>query len=157
MTIVKMAGIITIMAQVAHIITTKNSPAADGSARKKAFTHSFSQERFIQYAKGEFIGDFGAVPLTIGMQRMFPNFMNGVRKLSEPLMRPVFTWGVVRDNKKWAEKNSVALDSPEFKEHAAKVYEYEMSHFPQAVVWTGFSLGLNTAYQMFADKTPMPF
>ncbi len=124
---------------------------------KAASKQAFSKERFIQYAKGEFIGDFGAVPLTIGVQRMFPNFMNGVRKLCEPIMRPIFKWGVERDSKNWAKKHNVAADSQEYKDHATKVYEYEMSHFPQAVVWTGFSLGLNTGYQMWADKTPMPF
>lgn len=124
---------------------------------KHEFKHSFSKDRFIQYAKGEFIGDFSAVPLTIGVQRIFPNFMNGVRKLCEPIMRPLFKWGVEGDNKDWAKKHNIAADSQEYKDHAAKVYEYEMSHFPQAVVWTGFSLGLNTGYQMWADKTPMPF
>lgn len=124
---------------------------------KLASKQAFSKERFVQYAKGEFIGDFGAVPLTIGVQRMFPNFMNGVRKLCEPVMRPLFKWGVERDNKDWAKKHNVAADSQEYKDHAAKVYEYEMSHFPQAVVWTGFALGLNTAYQMHADKSPIPF
>lgn len=124
---------------------------------KAASKQAFSKERFIQYAKGEFIGDFGAVPLTIVVQRMFPNFMNGLRKLCEPIMRPLFKWGVERDNKDWARKHNVAPDSQEYKDHAAKVYEYEMSHFPQAVVWTGFSLGLNTAYQMWADKSPIPF
>ena len=124
---------------------------------KLASKQAFSKERFVQYAKGEFIGDFGAVPLTIGVQRMFPNFMNGLRKLCEPIMQPLFKWGVERDNKNWAKKNHVATDSQEYKDHAAKVYEYEMSHFPQAVVWTGFSLGLNTGYQMWADKSPIPF
>ncbi len=124
---------------------------------KLASKQAFSKERFVQYAKGEFIGDFGAVPLTIGVQRMFPNFMNGVRKLCEPIMRPLFKWGVERDNKDWAKKHNVAADSQEYKDHASKVYEYEMSHFPQAVVWTGFSLGLNTGYQMWADKSPIPF
>ena len=124
---------------------------------KLASKQAFSKARFVQYAKGEFIGDFGAVPLTIGVQRMFPNFMNGLRKLSEPVMRPVFRWGVERDNKDWAKKHHVAPESQEYKDHAAKIYEYEMSHFPQALVWTGFSLGLNTGYQMWADKSPMPF
>jgi len=123
---------------------------------KLASKQAFSKERFVQYAKGEFIGDFGAVPLTIGVQRMFPNFMNGLRKLCEPVMRPIFKWGVDRDNKEWAKKHNVAADSQEYKDHATKVYEYEMSHFPQAVVWTGFSLALNTGYQMWADKTPIP-
>lgn len=111
----------------------------------------------MQYAKGEFIGDFGAVPLTIGVQRMFPHFMNNVRHASEPVMRPIFRWGVERDCKKWAEERGVPADSDTLREHADRVYEYEMSHFPQAIVWTGFSLGLNTAYQMYADKSVMPF
>ena len=124
---------------------------------KYEFKNSFSKDRFIQYAKGEFIGDFGAVPLTIGVQRMFPDFMNGVRKICEPVMRPIFKWGVERDTKKWATKNNIAIGSDEYKAHAAKIYEYEMNHFPQAVVWTGFSLGLNTGYQMWADRSPMTF
>jgi|GEM_PF-696791 len=124
---------------------------------KLAFQQSFSKERFTQYAKGEFIGDFAAVPLTIFTQRTFPNFMNGIRKLCEPIIGPLFKWGVERDNKDWAKKHNIANDSQEYKEHAAKVYEYEISHFPQAVVWTGFSLGLNTGYQMWTDKRPIPF
>lgn len=125
---------------------------------KQSFKQSFSKERFIQYAKGEFIGDFGAVPLTIGVQRLFPNFMNGVRKLTEPLMRPLFNYGIERSSKRWAEQNNVNTDSEAYKEHKNAIYEHEMSHFPQAVVWTGFSLGLNTAYQMHADKcTHTPF
>lgn len=124
---------------------------------KAASKQAFSKERFVQYAKGEFIGDFGAVPLTIGVQRMFPGCMHGVRKLCEPIMRPLFKWGVERDSKGWAKKYNVAADSQEYKDHAAKVYEYEMSHFPQAVVWTGFSLGLNTGYQMWVDNSHMPF
>lgn len=125
---------------------------------KQSFKQSFSKERFIQYAKGEFIGDFGAVPLTIGVQRMFPNFMNGVRKICEPVMRPIFNYGIERSSKQWAQKNNVEVDSPEYKEHVNAVYEHEMGHFPQAVVWTGFSLGLNIGYQMHADKsTHIPF
>jgi hypothetical protein len=125
---------------------------------KQASRQAFSKERFVQYAKGEFIGDFGAVPLTIGVQRLFPNFMNGIRKLTEPVMRPLFTRGIESSSKRWAKEQHVAVDSPEYKEHMQAVYEHEMNHFPQAVVWTGFSLGLNVAYQMHADKgTHMPF
>ncbi len=124
---------------------------------KSASKQTFSKERFIQYAKGEFIGDFGAVPITIGIQRMFPNFMNGLRKLCEPVMRPLFKWGVERDTKNWAKKQEITSGSQEYKDHEARLYEYEMSHFPQAVVWTGASLGLNTAYQMVADKSAMSF
>jgi hypothetical protein len=124
---------------------------------KMASRQAFSKERFIDYAQGEFIGDFGAVPLTIGVQRLFPDLMHGLRKLCEPAMQPLFMWGVKRDTKKWAQTNHVAEGSAQYREHAAKLYEYEMEHFPQAVIWTGFSLGLNTAYQVWADKTPMAF
>jgi hypothetical protein len=124
---------------------------------KLASKQAFSKERFIQYAKGEFVGDFGAVPLTIGVQRLFPNFMNGLRKLCEPVMGGVFRWGIEHDGKKWAKQHGVATDSQEYKDHISQVYNYEIGHFPQAVVWTGFSLGLNTAYQVWADKSAMPF
>lgn len=125
---------------------------------KLATKQSFSKERFVQYAKGEFIGDFGAVPLTIGVQRYFPNFMNGIRKLIEPLMRPIFEYGIEKSSNRWAQQNNVEKDSQEYKDHVKAVYEHEMGHFPQAVVWTGFSLGLNVGYQMYADKcTHIPF
>ena len=122
---------------------------------KDASKHAFSRDRFIQYAQGEFIGDFGAVPLTIGMQRMFPGVMDAVRKVSEPVMKPIFKWGVESDSKRWARSHAIDLDSPEYKQHVKDVYEHEMSHFPQAMVWTGFSLALNVAYQTNVDKSPM--
>lgn len=124
---------------------------------KEAAKQSFSKERFMQYAMGEFIGDFAAVPLTIGVQQAFPDFMNGVRKLTEPVMRPIFTFGAEQSTKRWANKHGVEQGSQEYSDHAAATITYEMYHFPQAVVWTGFSLGINTAYQMVADKSPIPF
>jgi hypothetical protein len=133
------------------------APSSRWEKVKLASKQAFSKQRFLQYAKGEFLGDFGAVPITIGVQRMFPNFMHGLRKLCEPLMRPLFEWGVARDTKNWAQENNVDAGSQEYKNHAAKVYEYEMGHFPQAIVWTGSSLALNTAYQMWADKSPIAF
>ena len=124
---------------------------------KKAFFGSFSKKRLVEYVKGEFIGDFGAIPLTMGVQYMAPDFMKGIRKLSEPVVGPVFKWGVERDSKHWAGKHNVSPDSSEAKARAANLYEYELQHFPEAVVWTGFALGLNTAYQMHADQSPIPF
>ena len=124
---------------------------------KLATRQAFSRERFVQYVKGEFIGDFGAVPITIGMQRLFPGVMDGLRKLSEPLMGPIFKRGIERDSKKWAVKNKVDTESVAYKQHVAEVYEHEMQHFPQAIVWTGASLGLNVGYQMVADNSEIPF
>ena len=77
---------------------------------KQATRQSFCKERFIQYAKGEFIGDFGAVPLTIGVQRYFPKVMNGIRRLTEPLMRPIFKYGIERSSKGWR-KGTMSIPS----------------------------------------------
>lgn len=122
---------------------------------KFASKQTFNKNRLLSYVKGEFIGDFGAVPITIAAQRMFPDFMTGLRAISEPVVRPLFSWGIAHDNAAWAKEHNVSKDSPEAKAHAASVYDYEINHFPQAIVWTGASLGLNTAYQVYADKSPM--
>lgn len=124
---------------------------------KQAFKASFSKERLIQYTKGEFIGDFASVPITIFIQRNFPNLMNGLRKICEPIVGGLFKWGVEKDAKKWANAEHISLDSAEYKNRVEKDYEYEMNHVPQAAVWTASSLGLNTAYQMWADKSNLPF
>lgn len=139
-----------------HAFSAGGKPLSRWERVKLATKHAFSGERFMQYAKGEFIGDFGAVPLTIGLQRAFPGFMDGLRKVSEPVMGPVFKWGIELDSKGWAKKNGIDIESKEYKDHVKDVYEHEMRHFPQAIAWTGFSLGLNVAYQMHADKTVMP-
>lgn len=124
---------------------------------KLATRHAFSRERFMQYAKGEFIGDFGAVPITVGMQRYMPGVMVVLRRISEPVMRPIFRWGIDKDSRVWAKRHYIEVGSEEYKKHVAEVYEHEMKHFPQAIVWTGASLGLNVGWQMHEDRTPMPF
>lgn len=120
---------------------------------KQSSKNSFSRERLMQWTKGEFIGDFGAVPLTIFVQRAFPNFMNGTRKLIEPLMGGIFRYGVERDSKRWARRHDVDTSSAAYRQHVDEVYEHEMSHLPQAVVWTGFALALNVGYQKYKDAT----
>ena len=123
---------------------------------KKAFCNSFSKKRLISYCKGEFIGDFGAIPVTMIEEKLCPDFVVGLRKVSEPLVGPVFKWGVERDSKSWAKKNNLDADALQVRERADKLYTYEMEHFPEAVLWTGNALALNTAYQMCVDKSHMP-
>lgn len=135
----------------------EHPPASRWQRVTLASKQAFSRERFIQYAKGEFIGDFGAVPLTIGVQRLFPGVMRNLRTFCEPIVGRLFRWGIDRNGKEWARRQGVDLDSAPYKNHVAQVYDYEMEHFPQAVLWTGFSLGLNTAYQLWADKSHIPF
>jgi hypothetical protein len=120
---------------------------------KHSVRTSFSKDRLVSWAKGEFIGDFGAVPLTIAMQRWLPGTMDRIRRFIEPVMGPLFRYGIERDSKQWANQNNVKVGSDEFKAHKRDVYEHEMSHLPQAVMWTTFSLGLNVAYQKYKDAT----
>lgn len=99
------------------------------------------------YLKGEIIGDFVAVPLTIGVQRLFPNFMNGLRTLTEPLFGWAFRGGANRTARHWASEHGVAENAPETKAHAAEIYEHEISHLPQAVVWNMFAYPIGAAAQ----------
>lgn len=123
----------------------------------KSLKNAFGWKRFKDYAAGEFIGDFGAIPATMIEEKLFPDFVAGLRRVSEPIIGPVFRWGVGRDSKSWAQKNHLADDAPEVKARADKLYKYEIDHFPEAVLWTGNALVLNTAYQMWKDKSHMPF
>jgi DNA-directed RNA polymerase subunit F len=100
----------------------------------KTFAHEAGH-----YLKGEIIGDFAAVPLTIAVQRNFPNFMNGIRKIFEPLLGWAFRGGANRTARHWAQEKGIAEDAPETRAHAAEIYEHEVSHLPQAVVWNLFA------------------
>lgn len=91
------------------------------------------------YLKGEIIGDLVAVPLTIGVQRLFPNFMHGVRKVVEPLTGWAFRLGTNHAAQRWGKQQGLAADAPEVKAHADAMYEHEVRHLPQAVVWNMFA------------------
>jgi hypothetical protein len=99
------------------------------------------------YLKGEIIGDVVAVPLTIGVQRLFPNFMNGLRNLLEPLVGWAFRGGANRTARNWAQNQGLAADAPEVKSYAEEVYQHEMSHLPQAVVWNMFAYPIGAVVQ----------
>ncbi len=112
------------------------------------------------WVMGEIIGDVGAVPLTIWMQRSFPGFMQTMRRTLEPLAGGAFHNGAKRDAKKWAIDQGYAPDSPEAKAKEAQLYEHEMSHLPQAVVWNAFSIPINLGSQWLfapAHNKPHPF
>jgi hypothetical protein len=118
---------------------------------KNSLKTSFNKERLLDWAKGEFIGDFGAILPTIAMQRWCPSVMDRIRKITEPVAGPLFRFGAERSAKQWAKKNAVAQESQDYKDHVDAVYEHEISHLPQAVMWTAFSLALNVGYQKYKD------
>jgi hypothetical protein len=115
-----------------------------------------SSDKLKHYFQGEFLGDLAAVPLTVGVQYLFPDFMRGLEKLAEPVVRPVIANSAARAARTYAKEHGIAEGSESYEAHKQKVYDYELRHFPQAMVWTASSFGLNTAYQVMVDKTPMP-
>lgn len=96
---------------------------------------------------GEIAGDVGGVPLTVAVQRFFPGFMNVIRHALEPLAGGVFRKGANRDAQKWANDQPVPVSNEEVVAKAHELYEYEMSHLPQAVVWNAFSIPINLMTQ----------
>ena len=100
----------------------------------KSFAHEAGH-----YFKGEVVGDFIAVPMTIGVQRMFPDFMHGLRKLLEPLTGWAFRLGANHTAQQWGRKAGFADDSAEVKARADMIYEHEVEHLPQAAVWNMFA------------------
>jgi hypothetical protein len=92
---------------------------------------------------GEFIGDVFAVPTTIVVQRIAPGFMDGMRRILEPVVGGLFRSGAERSARHWADKNGLAADAPEVVARAEELYRYEIQHLPQMLVWTASSVGIN--------------
>lgn len=101
---------------------------------------------------GEAAGDLGAVPLTILMQRQFPGMMHGIRSLLEPVMGSMFRSGANRSAQGWARQHGLAADAPETTIKASEIYEHEMSHLPQALMWNVFSFPINIAVQRLSGS-----
>ncbi len=99
----------------------------------KAFAHEAGH-----YFKGEVIGDLVAVPLTIGVQRVFPYFMHGLRGIIEPAVGWAFRMGANHAAKGWAKQQNIT-DTALIDARAQQLYEHEVSHLPQAVVWNMFA------------------
>lgn len=113
----------------------------------KGFLHN-SKDWFV----GEALGDVGGVAGTIAVQRMFPSLMSAIRTLVEPLAGWAFRGGAIRDAKHWATRHGYAEDAPETKAKAAELYEHEVSHLPQAVMWNIFSVPINIGVQYLLTR-----
>jgi hypothetical protein len=119
---------------------------AHSHAKPKLTLKSFAHEAG-HYFKGEIIGDFVAVPLTIAVQRLFPNFMHGLRTIFEPLLGWAFRGGANRTARHWGAEHGLAADDAQVKAHADAIYEHEVSHLPQAVVWNMFAYPIGAVAQ----------
>jgi hypothetical protein len=106
-----------------------------------------------QWIIGEFVGDFGAVPVTIAFQRYAPDFMEKLRNVVEPVLGGAFRMGARFSARSWASENNMAPDSKAVKDKENAIYEHEVRHLPQAVVWTASSIALNLATQRYLGNT----
>jgi hypothetical protein len=96
---------------------------------------------------GEAIADTVAVPLTVMTQRLLPGFMDGIRRVLEPMAGWAFRAGAQRDALAWARKETMVPDAGQIKAHEDALYEYEIAHLPQAVMWNAFSIPINIGMQ----------
>lgn len=102
---------------------------------------------------GEVIGDFGAVPVTIAFQRYAPGFMSGIRNLLEPVLGPFFKIGANMSARSWASKQGLGTQSDACKKKADEIYEHEVRHLPQALLWTASSIAINLTTQRLLGNT----
>lgn len=124
----------SLVAKIKNALSWKNIQQRAGQFSWKEY-----RKEAVHYFKGEIIGDFVAVPLTIGVQRLFPGFMQWLNKLCEPLAAPFFRRGAKHAAEHWGARRGLAEDSGEVEQRAAKIYHHEMSHLSQAVMWNMFA------------------
>lgn len=100
-----------------------------------------------KWMAGEIIGDVAAVPATIAVQRLFPSGMHALRHGMEFALGPLFHDGARHAAKRWALKEGLSARSEEARAKAAELYENEVSHLPQALMWTVSAIAINLASQ----------
>ena len=105
---------------------------------------------------GEAIGDLGAVPVAIAVQRHAPGFMQWVNDSLESVFGKVYQRSTQRTAANWALKAGLSPDDPQVKKYADELYHHEISHFGQAAVWTVASVGLNVASQKLITGNRLP-
>lgn len=101
----------------------------------------------------EFIGDLIAVPITIGLQRNTPGFMDGLHKVLLPIFGPFFKAGAFLASAFWAADNQVSFNSKERKQKAEEIYQHEVRHLPQAFIWTASSISANVLTQRYVLRS----
>jgi hypothetical protein len=129
-----------------HHHHTHHNHAEHSHSKPKLTLKSFAHEA-AHYFKGEIIGDAAAVPLTIAVQRLFPNFMNGLSKLLEPAFGWAFRLGANHTAHVWAKQHGLDQNAQEVGDHAEAIYQHEITHLPQAVVWNMFAYPIGAVAQ----------
>lgn len=122
-----------------------------GTVREQMKPRNFGRN-LMQWGVGETAGDAGGIIPTIMMQRFFPGFMDGMRQKMEPWAGGFFQKGAARDAVKWGRKYGFEPGSPEVRAKETELYDHEMRHLPQAVMWNCFSIPINFATQRMFGK-----
>ncbi len=98
---------------------------------------------FKEWAIGEAAGDIGAVPLTLAVQHFTPGVMTGIQRGLEPIVGRLMHKRAERAAERWADKHGIARDAEEVVTRAQELYQYEIRHLPQMVMWTLSSIAIN--------------
>jgi hypothetical protein len=102
---------------------------------------------------GEIAGDFGAVPVTIAVQRYASPVMDGLRKVLETVAGPILRRSAMRSAHREASAFGAQPDAQAVAARAEELYAHEIYHLPQAAVWTASSVMLNVGTQKLAGNT----
>jgi hypothetical protein len=108
-----------------------------------------------RWLAAEQIGDWGSVFITYGLQRHAPELMNGIGQAATYVAGDIFRLSANHHAQQWGKEHGYAHDAPEVAAHAQHLYSYEMTHLPQAIVWTASSIGLSLlALKVMGDTDP---
>ena len=134
----------------AHHHADEHHKQPNHSKKPHLHVHNKNDPWYIRGGKwflSEGIGDLGAVPITVAIQRNFPGFMSVISRGMEFLMGPFFRIGAHFASQRWAKKHGIDPQSPERKAKAQQFYQHEVDHLGQAYVWTITSSLLNMVAQ----------
>lgn len=150
-------------ALVCSTVDTFGAPISDWT--EKRFGRRFSMpghgghdhdHGLINWVIGEVLGDYLAVPVTVFAQRHAPGFMNGIRHVMEPALGWLFHFGAHNAARNWAKQHGVDPGSQQCKDREKQIYEHEVRHLPQALMWTVSSSAINIGTQYLLERPGHP-
>lgn len=109
--------------------------------------HHHHEVSGIHISAAEAIGDFGSVPVVMGIKHFAPGLMKAIEHAAEPIVGVPFHKSAELWSKPWAKRHGYSYNSQEYDQHVDEIYNHEMEHLPQAILWTVSSIGLNAAAQ----------
>jgi hypothetical protein len=123
-----------------------------GKEMKDIFTGKHPEE-LVQWAAGEVGGDFGAVGVVTAINRFAPRAVDVIRKMAAPIASPIFKRSTSRAARKEFMAQGFDPNSPECTARAQEMFNVEMRHLPNALLWTVFSPIINLSVQKGLLKT----